>query len=94
MHFGNENSLKEDRIAAGMLGSMMMSGTKRLDRQALQQELDALGVRIGPGGGGGRRGGGRGGRGGVRRRSRPSLILHRGQTWHASSKGFNCLAKS
>ena len=44
----------------------MMAGTKKHDRQAMREELDALGVRISPGGGGGRggRGGGRGGRGG------------------------------
>ena len=64
LHYGNENSLKEDRVAAGMMASMMMAGTKRLDRQALQQELDRLGIRISQGGGRGGRGGGRGGRGG------------------------------
>lgn len=63
LHYGNENSLKEDRVAAGMMASMMMAGTKRLDRQALQQELDRLGIRISQGGGG-RGGRGRGGRGG------------------------------
>jgi zinc protease len=44
---------------------MLMTGTKNLDRQALRQKLDDLGVRLSAGGGaGGRRGGGRGGRGG------------------------------
>lgn len=45
---------------------MLMAGTKRLDRQALQQEMDAINVQISGGGGGGGRGrrGGRGGGGG------------------------------
>jgi zinc protease len=66
LHYGNEESLLNLSTAAGMLPSMMMSGTKNLDRQALRQKMDDLGVRIGAGGGagGGRRGGGRGGRGG------------------------------
>lgn len=64
MHFGNESSLKDERMAAGMLGELMMAGTKRLDRQALQQEFEKLGIRIGGGGGGGRGRGPRGGRGG------------------------------
>jgi zinc protease len=66
LRYGNEESLMNLSTAAGMLPSMMMSGTKNLDRQALRQKMDDLGVRIGAGGGagGGRRGGGRGGRGG------------------------------
>jgi len=43
---------------------MLMSGTKKYDRQALRQKMDELGVQIGPGGGGGGRRGGRGGGGG------------------------------
>ena len=62
LRFGNEESLKGQATAAGMLQSMLMAGTKRLDRQALQQEMDRLNVQIGGGGGGGR--GRRGGRGG------------------------------
>jgi zinc protease len=65
LHYGNEESLLNLSTAAGMLPSMMMSGTKDLDRQALRQKMDDLGVRIGAGGGaGGGRRGGRGGRGG------------------------------
>src|SRR5205085_11496070 len=62
LHYGNEESLKGQTTAAGVLPALMMSGTKKHDRQALRDELDALGVRIFPGGGGGGRGG-RGGRG-------------------------------
>ena len=62
LHYGNEESLKGQTTAAGMLPGLMMAGTKKHDRQALREELDSLGIRIGTGGGGGR--GGRGGRGG------------------------------
>ena len=62
LHYGNEDSLKGQTTAAGMLPGLMMAGTKKHDRQALREELDSLGIRIGTGGGGGR--GGRGGRGG------------------------------
>ncbi len=64
LHYGNAESLKDQTTAAGMLPGMMMAGTKKHDRQALREELDSLGVRIGTGGGGGGRGGRRGGRGG------------------------------
>jgi zinc protease len=64
LHYGNEDSLKDLTSAAGMLPGLMMSGTKKHDRQALREELDAHGIRIsagfGGGGGGGRRGGGPG----------------------------------
>ncbi|HEV3004820.1 MAG TPA: insulinase family protein, partial [Pirellulales bacterium] len=63
LHYGNSESLKGQATAAGMLPGVMMAGTKKHDRQALREELDALGIRIGTGGGGRRRGG-RGGRGG------------------------------
>jgi zinc protease len=66
LHYGNEDSLKGQTTAAGMLPSLMMAGTKKHDRQALREELDRLGVRIfaGVGGfGGGRRGGSGGGGG-------------------------------
>jgi zinc protease len=62
LHYGNEESLKDMNTAAGMLPGMMMAGTKKHDRQAMREELDALGVRINVGAGGG--GGGRGPRGG------------------------------
>jgi zinc protease len=62
LHYGNPDSLQGQTTAAGMLPGLMMAGTKKHGRQALREELDSLGVRIGTGGGGGR--GGRGGRGG------------------------------
>lgn len=65
LHYGNEESLKGQSTAAAMLPGLMMAGTKKHDRQALREELDALGIRIGSGAGGGGRGrGGRGGGGG------------------------------
>ena len=65
LHYGNEDSLKDMNTAAGMLPMLMMTGTKKMDRQALQEKMDALGVQISAGGGGGGRGrGGRGGGGG------------------------------
>ena len=57
LHYGNPDSLKGRTVAAGMLPGLMMAGTKKHDRQALREELDALGIRISPGGGGGGRGG-------------------------------------
>jgi zinc protease len=62
LHYGNEESLKGQALAARVLPALMMAGTKKHDRQALRDELDALGVRIFPGAGGF---GGRGGRGGA-----------------------------
>jgi zinc protease len=65
VHYGNEESLKGQTTAAGMLPGLMMAGTKKHDRQALREELDRLGIRISPGlGGFGGRGGPRGGGGG------------------------------
>jgi zinc protease len=64
LHYGNEESLKGQTTAAGVLPRLMMAGTKKHDRQALREQLDANGIRInaGFGGfGGGRRGGGGGG---------------------------------
>ncbi len=64
LHYGNEQSLKDNTTAAAMLPSLMMAGTKQHDRQALREEFDKLGIRISAGmGGGGRgpRGGGGGG---------------------------------
>lgn len=67
LRYGNEESLKNQSTAASMLPAMLMAGTTRLDRQALQQEMDRLNVQISGGGGGGGRGrrGGRGGGGGA-----------------------------
>jgi zinc protease len=64
LRYGNEDSLMNQSVAAGMVAPMLMSGTKKYDRQALRQKMDELGVQIGPGGGGGGRRGGRGGGGG------------------------------
>ncbi len=66
LNYGNEESLAGQTTAAAMLPSMLMAGTKRLNRQQLQQEMEEIDVQIGSGGaGGGRRGrGGRGGGGG------------------------------
>src|SRR5262249_48580676 len=65
LHYGNEESLKGQTTAAGMLPGLMMAGTRKHDRQALREELDKLGIRISPGlGGFGGRGGPRGGGGG------------------------------
>lgn len=64
LRYGNEDSLRDQATAASMLPSMLMAGTKRLNRQALEQEMSALDVEISSGGGGGgrgRRGGGGGG---------------------------------
>jgi zinc protease len=68
LHYGNEESLRGLTSAAGMLPTLMMAGTKKHDRQALREVMDAQGIRISTGGGGGgrrggRRGGGRGGPG-------------------------------
>jgi zinc protease len=64
LRYGNPDSLKGRTVAAGMLPGLMMAGTKKHDRQALREELDALGIRISPGAGGGGGGGGRRGGGG------------------------------
>jgi zinc protease len=65
LHYGNEESLRGQTTAAGMLPQLMMAGTKQHDRQALREKLDSLGIRISAGlGGFGGRGGPRGGRGG------------------------------
>jgi zinc protease len=64
LHYGNEESLKGQTTAAGMLPGLMMAGTKRHNRQALREKLESLGIRIGTGGGGGGRGRGGRGRGG------------------------------
>ena len=64
LHYGSEDSLRGLNTAAGMLPMLMMTGTKSMDRQALQEKMDSLGVQISAGGGGGRGRGGRGGGGG------------------------------
>lgn len=69
LRYGNEESLAGKTTAAGMLPGMLMAGTSKLNRQALQERMDSLGVQIfpGAGGGGGRRGGRGGGGGGAGR---------------------------
>ena len=52
LHYGNEASLRGQAAAAGMLPALMMTGTKKHDRQALREELDRLGVIITAGQGG------------------------------------------
>ena len=64
LHYGNEESLKGQTTAAGMLPALMMAGTKKHDRQALREELDRARHPHLAGAGGG------GGRGGRRRRWR------------------------
>lgn len=63
LRYGNEESLAGKTTAAGMLSTMLLAGTKTMNRQVLQEKMDALGVRIVPGivsGGRGGRGGGGG----------------------------------
>jgi zinc protease len=48
LHYGNEESLRGQKAAADMLPQLMLAGTKKHDRKALQEELDSLGVRIYP----------------------------------------------
>ncbi|MFN9411177.1 MAG: M16 family metallopeptidase [Pirellula sp.] len=66
LRYGNEESLANKTTAAGLIGGMLMAGTKKLDRQALQEQMDKIGVQISAGAGGGGRRGGRGGGGGSR----------------------------
>lgn len=66
LRYGNEESLANKTTAAGLIGGMLMAGTNKLDRQALQEEMDKIGVQISSGAGGGGRRGGRGGGGGSR----------------------------
>ncbi|HVJ68014.1 MAG TPA: pitrilysin family protein [Caulifigura sp.] len=67
IHYGNAESLKGETATVGMMSGLLMAGTKKHDRQAMREELESLGIRIGGGGGGGRgrRGGGGGGGGGL-----------------------------
>ncbi len=51
LHYGNEESLKGQSAVAAVLPGLMLAGTKKHDRQALREELDALGVRISERGG-------------------------------------------
>lgn len=42
LRFGNENSLLGKGVAAGFVGSLMIRGTKKLNRLEIQDELDIL----------------------------------------------------
>lgn len=75
LHYGNEESLGGKTVAAGILSSMLMAGTKTMDRQVLQERMDAMGVSISSGGGGGRGRGGRGGGGGGGRAGQLSFSI-------------------
>ena len=58
LRYGNAESLKDKTVASALLPTMLMAGTKTMDRQALRAKMTELGVRISSGGGRGRRGGG------------------------------------
>jgi zinc protease len=64
LHYGNDESLRGQTTAAGMLPALMLAGTRKHDRQALREELESLGIRISAGAGGGFAKGRRGGGGG------------------------------
>jgi zinc protease len=64
LHYGNEESLRGQTTAASMLPGLMLAGTRKHDRQALREELEANGIRISVGQGGGFAKGRRGGGGG------------------------------
>jgi zinc protease len=49
LHYGNEESLRGQKTAIDILPQLMLSGTKKHDRKALQEALDSLGVHIYPG---------------------------------------------
>jgi zinc protease len=66
LHFGDAASLSGQNAAAQLAGSLLMSGTRSMNRQQIQDEMEKLNARIqvsggGGGGFGGRGGGGRGG---------------------------------
>ncbi len=68
LRFGDQTSLANQREAASLAGSLLMSGTKSHSRQQLQEEFRKLNAQVsvtGGGGGGGQRGGGGGGGGGM-----------------------------
>jgi zinc protease len=63
LHYGNPDSLRDKTTAAGMIPRMLLSGTKSMNRQALEAKMAEMGVRISSGRG--RRGGRGGGAGGL-----------------------------
>ena len=64
LHFGNEQSLKEQSVAAQIAGSLLMRGTRNKNRQQIADEMDRLKARVTASGGGGGGFGGGGRRGG------------------------------
>jgi zinc protease len=51
LHFGDETSLKDREIAAGLAGSMLMRGTTKHTRQELKDSFDKLKAQVTIGGG-------------------------------------------
>jgi zinc protease len=47
LHFGDEQSLAGQRVAAELLGALLMRGTRQHDRRQLQDEMTRLGVQVG-----------------------------------------------
>ncbi|MFO0960562.1 MAG: pitrilysin family protein [Isosphaeraceae bacterium] len=64
LHYGNAENLKGYNAASGFLGDLMTRGTKKMNRQQIQDALDANTARLSAGMGGGGRGGRGGGGGG------------------------------
>jgi zinc protease len=60
LRYGDEQTLKGFEAAAGILGELMLRGSKNLSYQQMRDELDRLQATLGSGGGGGGRGRGRG----------------------------------
>jgi zinc protease len=83
LHYGNSESLEGQAAAAAMLGPLLMAGTKKHDRQALREEMDALGIRIAAGAGGGRGRGRRGGPGADGGTPRAAHLFRSGEALHA-----------
>jgi zinc protease len=54
LRYGNEKTLTGKTMAGAFLGELMRRGTKKHDRQELQDELDKLGAQVGVFGGAGR----------------------------------------
>jgi zinc protease len=53
LHFGSEESLKGQTTAAGLVGPLMMRGTKKYTRTDIADQLDQLKARLNAGGGAG-----------------------------------------
>src|SRR5262249_52879664 len=50
LHYGNEKSLAGHTSATQFIGPLLMRGTKKHNRQQIQDELDKLGARVNIGG--------------------------------------------